>query len=326
MVTKINKLISIVIPSKVIDYNLENCIRKIRSFYKDIKIYLVLDNKNKEVFDKNIEIIISGKKSIGYKRNIAVDKINTLYVCFIDSDAYPNSHWLNNIESLFKSSKKIGAVGGPNLSPSTNEIEKILVSRMRKNSFVTLNKKTKDKNGKKGFIEFLPSCNLIVKTDLYKKCKGMYDKLYSGEEISLNYKIKKLGYKILFDPKIYVYHMDRNFKHYARQRFIYGSTGFEIFLKFPCMQSFQLLISGLPLVYLLMLPFFLINEKLTMIYLFTNMILFIFCIINAVKINYKNNFIKSLKLVLISIYYPGIGFISRFLFNKYFIGKFYTQK
>ena len=323
---KVNALISIVIPSKIIDYNLENCIRKIRSFYKDIKIFLVLDSLNKKLFDKNIEILISGKKSIGYKRNIAVDKIKTKYVCFIDSDAYPNSHWLNNVEGLFRTSKKIGAVGGPNLSPQTNEIEKILVSRIRKNSFVTLNKKTKDKNGSKGFIEFLPSCNLIVKTNLYKKCGGMYDKLYSGEEISLNYKIKKLGYKIIFDPKIYVYHMDRNFKHYARQRFIYGSTGLETFLKFPCMQSFQLLISSFPLVYLILMPFFLINQKLFGIYMFTNIVLLIFSIVNAFKINYKNNFIKSIRLVLISIYFPGIGFISRFILNKYFIGKFYTQK
>ncbi len=323
---KVNALISIVIPSKIIDYNLENCIRKIRSFYKDIKIFLVLDSLNKKLFDKNIEILISGKKSIGYKRNIAVDKIKTKYVCFIDSDAYPNSHWLNNVEGLFRTSKKIGAVGGPNLSPQTNEIEKILVSRIRKNSFVTLNKKTKDKNGSKGFIEFLPSCNLIVKTDLYKKCFGMYDKLYSGEEISLNYKIKKLGYKIIFDPKIYVYHMDRNFKHYARQRLIYGSTGLETFLKFPCMQSFQLLISSFPLVYLILMPFFLINQKLFGIYIFTNIVLLIFSIVNAFKINYKNNFIKSIRLVFISIYFPGIGFISRFILNKYFIGKFYTQK
>lgn len=323
---KINTLISIVIPSKIIDDNLENCLSKIRSFYKDIKIYLVLDNLNKKIFDKNIEILISGKKSIGYKRNIAVNKINTRYVCFIDSDAYPNSHWLNNVEELFRTSKKIGAVGGPNLSPQTNEIEKILVSRIRKHSFVTLNKKIKDKNGSKGFIEFLPSCNLIVKTDLYKKCGGMYDKLYSSEEISLNYKIKKLGYKIMFDPKIYVYHMDRDFKHYARQRFIYGSTGLETFLKFPCVQSFQLLISSIPFIFLIIMPFFLINQKLLGIYIFINILLILFCIINAFKINYKNNFIKCLKLVFISIYFPGIGFVSRFIFNKYFIGKFYTQK
>ena len=46
---KINKIISIVIPSKIVDYNLENCIRKIRSFYKDIKIYF----KNKKILDEN---------------------------------------------------------------------------------------------------------------------------------------------------------------------------------------------------------------------------------------------------------------------------------
>jgi len=323
-----SNLITIVIPSKIIDSNLKNCVSKIRKFYNSIEIYLVLDEKNQKIFDKdkNIQILISGKKTIGYKRNIAVKKVNTKYVCFIDSDAYPNSYWLNKVDELFKISNKIGAVGGPNLSPNTNNLEKKLVSRMRKNSFVTLNKKTKDKNASPGFIEFLPSCNLIVKTSLYKKCKGMYEKLYSGEEISLNYNIKKLGYKILFDPEIYVFHMDRNFKHYARQRFIYGSTGFKLFLKFPCFQSFQLLIASAPFLYLLLFPIILLNNKMIFPYLSIQIVLFIFCLIDAVRINYMNNLLKSLKLVLISIYAPGVGFISSILLNNYFIGKFYTQK
>ena len=38
-----------------------------------------------------------------------------------------------------------------------------------------------------------------------------------------NSKIRKLGYKIMFCPNVFVFHKDRNFKHFARQRFVYGS-------------------------------------------------------------------------------------------------------
>ena len=40
-------LVSIIIPSRDIDYLLENCLEEIRKLYKDIKIILVLDEINK---------------------------------------------------------------------------------------------------------------------------------------------------------------------------------------------------------------------------------------------------------------------------------------
>ena len=52
----------------------------------------------------------------------------------------------------------------------------------------------------------------------------------------------------------------------------------------------------------------------------------IVCLINAIKINYSNNFFKSLKLTFISIFMPGIGFVSSILLKDYIIKKLYTQK
>ena len=69
----------------------------------------------------------------------------------------------------------------------------------------------------------------------------MDPRLYSGEEISLNLKVRKLKLKTLFDPKIYVFHLDRNFKHFFRQRFIYGSTGLWNAIHYPCKESYLLL-------------------------------------------------------------------------------------
>lgn len=47
-----SNLITIVIPSKIIDSNLKNCVSKIRKFYNSIEIYLVLDEKNQKIFTK----------------------------------------------------------------------------------------------------------------------------------------------------------------------------------------------------------------------------------------------------------------------------------
>ena len=192
----IQSKITIIIPSQRYDRNLSFCIKKIRQFYKKIKIFIVLDNKEFFKRDKNIYLLVSGDKSIGYKRNLAVKHCKSKYVCFIDSDAYPSIPWLDQVEKTFKKHKKAGAVGGPNLSPATNNIEKILVSRLRKLFFVTLNTAVKSKKHKEGMINFLPSCNLILKKKIYKKLKGMYEGLYSGEEISLINSLKKKSFKL----------------------------------------------------------------------------------------------------------------------------------
>ena len=190
IISKVEKCITIIIPSKIFDENLTNCVNKIRKFYRKIKIILVLDKPSKIKLDKNIKILISGSKTIGFKRNMGAKHVKTKLICLIDSDAYPNSYWLN--ESLdILNYKQISSAGGPNISPKTNNIEKILVARIRKLSFVTLNPKMKSNKIKKHYLYFLPSCNLIIKTSIYKKANGMDSKFYSGEEISLNVFQKK---------------------------------------------------------------------------------------------------------------------------------------
>jgi len=50
--------ITIIIPSQRYDRNLSFCIKKIRQFYKKIKIFVVLDNKEFFKRDKNIYCLL----------------------------------------------------------------------------------------------------------------------------------------------------------------------------------------------------------------------------------------------------------------------------
>ena len=325
MKKRVEKDISILIPSKIIDDNFKFCIKKIRKFYKNIKLILVLDEPSEFKIDKNIQIVISGNKTIGFKRNLGLKYVTTKFVSFIDSDAYPNSRWLDESLKLFKN-KKIALVGGPNLSPKTKNIEKILVARSRRNSIVTLNPKVKSIKTKQHFINFLPSCNMIMRTSIYKKIKGMDPRLYSSEEISLNYKLNKKGFKMIFDPKVFVFHSDRNFKHFSRQRFIYGSTGLWYLIRYPCKESFMLFASSFPTLFVLSFPMVFISNALKLTFLLGIFFLILLILINSVKINFKNNFIKSLKLSLISFFYPGVGLLARIFLTNNTFKKLYTQK
>ena len=167
LIKKVENNITIIIPSRKFDENLKNCIKKIRTYYKKIQIIIILDTPTKLKLDKNTKTIISGNKTIGFKRNLAAKYVKTKLISLIDSDAYPTSYWLNESLNILNS-KKIAAAGGPNLSPKSNDIEKKLVARSRKKSIVTLNPIVKSINSPKQYVNFLPSCNYIIKTKIYK--------------------------------------------------------------------------------------------------------------------------------------------------------------
>ena len=242
---------TIVIPSKIYDENLDFCIKKIRKFYKYIKIILILDKNNYQIKDKYVQVLVTGSKTIGFKRNLAVKKTKTDFVTLIDSDAYPNHKWLNPVLKSFKKFKDIHVVGGPNISPPTQNIEKQLVSRVRKLPFVTLDTRFKEKKGGTRVIKFFPACNLTIKKRTYDKVGGMISTVNSKEEFSLMKKLNKGNFKMLFNSNTYVYHKERDFKHFFRQRIVYGSNIIYCNLKFFCRETLMILFSTLPFLWIL---------------------------------------------------------------------------
>ena len=107
-----------------------------------------------------------------------------------------------------------------------------------------------------------------------------------------------------FDPKICFSFKD--FKHFFRQRFIYGSKGLWNAIHYPCKESYLLLAGSVPLFYFLFFPLILIYQKLQFIYISGLMALLILVIFNIFIINFNNNFFKSFTLSLISFFGPGL--------------------
>ena len=78
----------------------------------------------------------------------------------------------------------------------------------------------------------------------------MDPRLYSSEEISLNY---KLGQQMkILDPKVFVFYSDRNFKHFLAKDFLWFNQ--YIFNKIPMKRVFYLFASSFPTLFVLSFP------------------------------------------------------------------------
>ena len=318
---------TVIIPSKKIDKNLINCEFCIRKFYKDLKILLLVDeNEFHDFHNKNTQIVPTGKVNVSKKRNIGIQLADSEFYVFIDSDAYPNHPWLDKVEDVFFKNINIGACGGPNLSPYSKIEEKKLISAIKKSYLVSQNAdfiKYKESNSR--FIDFLPTCNLVVKKLALENVEPMDSNLFAHEDISLNENIKKNGFKIYVENSSYVFHKDRLIKSFLKQRFIYGTEALNVFLRYPCKASFKLFISTLPFLSFLVFLFlslaldvgFLIPSfwiaLLVKLSLFGVLSVFLIVLFESIRIflSYKKDLFKIICLLLSSIYLPGLGQLLR---------------
>ena len=126
--------------------DVKNCIKKIREKYKTIKIIVCLNYFNlKKNKDQNLKYILTKSKSIGEKRNIAVNACKSKYLAFIDSDAYPDKNWIESTFKLIKK-KKVGIISGPHIDPLKQNNSEKIIGVIKKSHLITMRPKMQKSN------------------------------------------------------------------------------------------------------------------------------------------------------------------------------------
>jgi GT2 family glycosyltransferase len=193
-------------------------------FFKDLEKFERLVGKNFEVIivsDKKIKIpklnfptklLLTGKArtGVGEKRDVAIKRAQGDYIAYIDDDAYPDPEWLIRALDNFKN-PKVGAVGGPNITPSEDNFwskvggfiyESYFTSGGAQYRFVPLNKRE---------VTELQGVNLIIRKNILLKIGGFSTKLFSGDDTRICHSIRLLGFEVIYDPKVRVFHHRREF-------------------------------------------------------------------------------------------------------------------
>jgi GT2 family glycosyltransferase len=149
-------------------------------------------------------------------RNIILENCQTDIITYIDDDAIPKEKFIESIIWSFENFKEIAGVTGPtinsdiNLSP-LNEI--IIDNKNRTKIYPWGEIRTATKKWittKPIFCNIMIGANQSYKVNILKKVGGFdenFDNPSFREETDVQIRIKKLGYKFLYHPDVFVYHI-----------------------------------------------------------------------------------------------------------------------
>lgn len=208
--------ISLIIPSlnrEVLLYNTLNKFLDEESI--DFEIIVVDQSKT-----KNLQIVDLAEKKIGkikyyniekrglpHARNFGISKANGDFVIFCDDDVIPHPGFITNHIKNYKD-LKVAGVGGRVVLKNERDVrlsKRIGIFREFDCVFID------NFNGiKKRYIDHAQGCNMSFRKNLLIKVGG-FDERFGGsahlEETDLCIRLKRLGYKMVFEPKAELLHL-----------------------------------------------------------------------------------------------------------------------
>lgn len=223
--------VSIVIPVRNVEKILGRCLEslKVLDYPKDKYEVIIADsesNDNTPSIAKKYGVIFisTSKKSVCAGRNEGFKITKGEIIAFSDADCVMDRNWIKNSLKYF-ADPKVGAVGGPNLSPADDTafakavsfiFDRALFSAGSVHGRVLKNTKV---------VASLPGCNIILRRKVLDGVMPVDETIIGGEDFAMNYKIRKLGYKLLYTPDTFVWHYHRATpRKFFKQIYRYGAS------------------------------------------------------------------------------------------------------
>ncbi len=206
---------SIVIPT----YNraglLEKCLSSIlhQDYPKNKYEVIIINDGSIDSTEKIIKNFIKKHKNIKYfkqknkghavARNLGFSKAKYKIIVSTDDDCSVDKYWLKRIEETFKIFPHAGAVGGS----IVNNINTNLA-----NASHLLNFAKWDNHSGIFEVNDIPTANIAYRKEAIKDISFRLDeKKFGYRDALFNYRLIKKGKKIIFNPKIKVYHNKKFF-------------------------------------------------------------------------------------------------------------------
>ena len=299
--------VSIIIAVKNYNDNLKECLDHCLELdYPDYEIIVVPD-WTMVPDDKRIKVFSSGPNRLpAKKRDMAAEIAEGEILAFLDDDAYPDPGWLTHAVKNFKDTN-IAAVGGPAVTPPGETLYARASGLVYESFIVTGSFHYRYAKERRQFVDDYPSCNLLVRKEVFDKIGGFKTNFWPGEDTYLCLEIVKLNLKIVYDPNVLVYHHRRTLflghlkqiKSYALHRGYFAKRYPETSLRWqyfvPSIFVIYLFLGSLPPGWWLFYLFFLIS----------------YAVIVFVNAFHKND------LKLTWLVFAGI-FVSHFTYGIYF--------
>ena len=206
--------VSIIIVVKAYCENLRECVSKCLELdLGDYEIIILPDSKITQegiLSHPRVRIIPTGIVSPPKKRDIAAKQAKGEILAFLDDDAYPKKDWLKEAVNIFKESEKIGCVCGPAVTPQDDSILQKGSGLVYSSPLVSGNHNFRYVPKERKEVFDFPSCNFLIRKDLFSVVGGFDKPFWPGEDTFLCLKVLEAEKKMIYSPRVLVYHHRRN--------------------------------------------------------------------------------------------------------------------
>jgi len=163
--------------------------------------------------DIQVKLVKTVNKNLAASRNIGLAHCNGDIVAMTDDDAEVFPDWVTQIKKAHAEHPEAGGVGGAVIGADSN---KSLLSRIADVA-------TFSSPPQPSYVSTIAGVNVSYKRSVLQVVGPQDETLFRGEDVDFNWRIKKLGYEIYYDPAIRVLHHHRtNFKRSINQFYMYG--------------------------------------------------------------------------------------------------------
>jgi GT2 family glycosyltransferase len=172
-----------------------------------------------------IRLIQTHNKNLAASRNVGLPYCDGEIVAMTDDDAEVFPDWVTQMKRAHREHPEAGAVGGTVVGVDTGSITNRVAELITFPTWPVCR-----------YVRTLPGVNISYKRDAVERVGQQDETLFRGEDVDYNWRVKRLGYEIYFDPAIRVYHHHRpSWRGLLEQQYLYGRGYYLVRRKWPDM-------------------------------------------------------------------------------------------
>lgn len=206
--------VAVVVPVKGIPFYFVKCIGSLLNLdYPDYEIIIIDDGLEPGIllalqnFKGRIRILNSDNLGPSFARNLAAKSTDARLIAFTDSDCVVDRAWLKELVRALNQIPDAASCGGIQKTPDdATKFQKDVFRAFEKSGTISEYMRKGNKDDRVIEVNHNASCNVIYKRDVFLKEGGFPEDLWPGEDVEFDLRLKKKGYKIIFNPKALVYH------------------------------------------------------------------------------------------------------------------------
>lgn len=173
-----------------------------------------------------VRVISTDNQGLSAARNLALQAATGEVVAYLDSDAFPDPHWLQYLATSFVDSNHAG-IGGPNIVPPEDSwVAQCIAGSPGGPIHVLLSDQE---------AEHIPGCNMAFRKE-HLEAVGGFDPQFraAGDDVDVCWRILDMGWTLGYSPGAVVWHHPRDsVRTYFKQQYGYGKAEAQLERKWP---------------------------------------------------------------------------------------------